>query len=156
MVAAPTLDLHVGRSVRKVCLDDLQRSGTIPCADPRASGASHEPSSVVAAPRSAFADGAGEWNGYCDVRLESVHEGVATTRLPGSIASAEVRARHSQREGRFGWHGDELWTADGLRATFRVFFVRWGVEVDLDSRGMRRSEVEISRDQPRDQPRDQT
>ena len=96
MVAAPTLDLHVGRSVRKVCLDDLQRSGTIPCADPRASGAPHEPSSVIAAPRSAFGDGAGEWNGYRDVRLESVHEGVATTRLPGSIARAEVRARHSQ------------------------------------------------------------
>uniref|UniRef100_A0A0D3KJL1 Uncharacterized protein n=1 Tax=Emiliania huxleyi (strain CCMP1516) TaxID=280463 RepID=A0A0D3KJL1_EMIH1 len=68
---------------------------------------------------------------------------VATTRLPGSIARAEVRARHSQREGRFGWHGDELWTADGLRATFRVFFVRWGLEVDLDSRGMRRSEVDL-------------
>ncbi|EOD14033.1 hypothetical protein EMIHUDRAFT_451837 [Emiliania huxleyi CCMP1516] len=143
VVAAPTLDLHVGRSVRKVCLDDLQRSGTIPCADPRASGAPHEPSSVIAAPRSAFGDGAGEWNGYRDVRLESLHEGVATTRLPGSIARAEVRARHSQREGRFGWHGDELWTADGLRATFRVFFVRWGLEVDLDSRGMRRSEVDL-------------
>ena len=40
----------------------------------------------------------------------------------GTISRVEKLAQHSHAAGRYGWEGEEVWVADGLRGIFRVHF----------------------------------
>jgi len=59
---------------------------------------------------------------YQDVRLESLDHAPARAKVQGTISRVEKLAQHSHATGRYGWEGEEVWVADGLRGTFRVHF----------------------------------
>mmetsp|Transcript_21989 Transcript_21989/g.47344 ORF Transcript_21989/g.47344 Transcript_21989/m.47344 type:complete len:227 (-) Transcript_21989:211-891(-) len=92
---------------------------------------------------SSFMGGDASRNGHVDITLESRDFAYASLAVGGTIANVEKVTQHSDSEGSFGWKEDTLWVAEGLRATFRVYFCQWLIDVDLDSQDLQRAELDL-------------